>query len=111
MSTTDMIDVEVILTLSVPIHADPAEREDIYGTSNIEECMQIDFDNDPYALLMDSTVVNMEIALPPPPPPTARELLLRRVAAELDTDLDHLDPKDVMRYDRSVYDVCYTEGT
>ena len=38
------------------------------------------------------------------------ELLLRRVAAELDTDLEHLDPKDVMRYDREVYDACYTLG-
>lgn len=37
------------------------------------------------------------------------QLLLRRVAAELDTDLEHLDPKDVMRYDREVYDACYTE--
>lgn len=35
------------------------------------------------------------------------ELLLRRIAAELDTDLEHLDPKDVMRYDREVYDACY----
>lgn len=35
------------------------------------------------------------------------QLLLRRVAAELDTDLEHLDPKDVMRYDRDVYDACY----
>lgn len=69
MSTTDMIDVEVILTLSVPIPADPAERLDIYGTSHIEECMQIDFDNDPVALLLDSTIVGFEAHLPPPPPP------------------------------------------
>jgi hypothetical protein len=37
----------------------------------------------------------------------AATLLLRRIAAELDTDLEHLDPKDVMRYDREVYDACY----
>lgn len=38
-------------------------------------------------------------------------LLLRRVAAELDTDLEHLDPKDVMRYDRDVYDACYRDSS
>ncbi len=41
----------------------------------------------------------------------AAELLLQRVAAELDTDLEHLDPKDVMRYDRDVYDACYVYGS
>jgi hypothetical protein len=41
---------------------------------------------------------------------TVKRLLLQRVAAELDTDLDHLDPKDVMRYDREVYDACYVIG-
>lgn len=33
--------------------------------------------------------------------------LKRYVAAALETDIDHLDPKDVMRFDRDVYDFLY----
>lgn len=34
--------------------------------------------------------------------------LKRYVAMALGTDEDHLDPKDVMRFDRDVYDLLYT---
>lgn len=59
--SADMINVEVILTLSYPIPADLAEREDSYGTTDPAECVQIDIDNDPVALLQDSTLINVEV--------------------------------------------------
>ncbi len=57
----EMVNVEVILTLSYPIPADLAEREDFYGTTDLSECVQIGIDNDPVALLRDSTLVNVQV--------------------------------------------------
>lgn len=63
MSATDMVNVEVTITLSYPIPAKAEDRYDIYGASNIEECVQIDFDNDPVAMLLESTVIDMQVSV------------------------------------------------
>lgn len=61
MSAGDVVNVEITITLTYPLPADPDERDYIYGAVNIEECVQIDFDNDPVAMLLDSTVVDMQV--------------------------------------------------
>lgn len=61
MSGSETVSVEVTLTFSYPIPADAEERYDVYGATNIEECVQIDFNNDPVAMLLDSTVVDMQV--------------------------------------------------
>ena len=56
-----MTNVEVLVTLSVPFPSDPAERLEVYGTSDLQECMQIDLENDPAAVLLDSTIINVQV--------------------------------------------------
>lgn len=62
MSAPEYDDIEVTITLAVPLPADPAYREEIYGTSDIAACIKIDFDTDAAAVLLESTIVNMEVA-------------------------------------------------
>lgn len=44
------------------------------------------------------------------PDPRAEVLLKQRLARDLETTVERLDPKDVMRYDREAYDVLYVHG-
>ena len=56
-----MANVEVTIVLSYPVPADREERYDIYGAANLEECVQIDFDNDLAAFILESTVLEMQV--------------------------------------------------
>lgn len=58
---SDFTDVEVILTLAVPMPAEAALREEIYGTTDMAECVQSEIDNDPVAMLQESTLVNVQV--------------------------------------------------
>lgn len=59
--STDMTNVEVILTLSYPLPADLALRAEIYGATDPAECVRLDIDNDPYAVMMEADIVNVEV--------------------------------------------------
>lgn len=61
MSATEMVDVTFTLTMTYPVPADLAVREDLYGTTDLSECLQIDIDNDPAAFILDSTLLDVAV--------------------------------------------------
>lgn len=62
MSATEMVDVTFTLTMTYPVPADLRERERIYDTTDLSECLQIDIDNDPAAFILDSTLLDVRVS-------------------------------------------------